>query len=140
MNSFLLYLLDSSEEYHRHNREVAEAKMKDLLAKSGEYIIAVDFDGTLCRNEWPDIGEPIVPMIEAAKEAKKRGAKLILCTCRERKRLAEAVVWCAVRGLKFDAVNANLQSRIDQYGGDCRKISFDELWDDRAADISRVIV
>ena len=27
-------------------------------------IIAVDFDGTLCFNNWPELGEPNRPLIE----------------------------------------------------------------------------
>ena len=38
----------------------------------------------------------------------------------------------SARGLYFDAVNANLPERIAYFGGDCRKISADEYWDDRA--------
>ena len=104
----------------------------DFHFSGGHYVIAIDFDGTLCRNCWPEIGEPNRRIINASKTAKAHGAKLILYTCREKKLLCEAVAWCAKRGLKFDAVNANLQQRIDQYGGDCRKISADEYWDDKA--------
>ena len=28
-----------------------------------EQIIAVDFDGTLCENKWPEIGEPNTELI-----------------------------------------------------------------------------
>lgn len=136
MSAFLLHLLDSFRHAHPEDREIVESAIADLFNEQDEYTIAVDFDGTLCRNAWPEIGEPIIRMIEAAKEAKRHGAKLILYTCREKKLLCEAVAWCAVRGLKFDAVNANLQSRIDKYGADCRKISYDELWDDLAADLA----
>lgn len=43
-------------------------------------IIAVDFDGTLCENKWPEIGEPKKGVIEYLKERRKNGAKLILWT------------------------------------------------------------
>ena len=34
----------------------------------GFEIIAVDFDGTLCENKWPDIGEPNVDLISYLKK------------------------------------------------------------------------
>lgn len=46
------------------------------------YIIAVDFDGTLCRNQYPEIGEPNNALIEYLKTRQNMGHKLILWTCR----------------------------------------------------------
>ena len=94
-------------------------------------IYAVDFDGTLCTNAWPDIGEPNIAFIRHFRELREQGHKLILWTCREDEMLHKAVAWCASYGLFFDAHNANLPERIEQYGGDCRKISADWYCDDR---------
>jgi len=99
-------------------------------------IIAVDFDGTLCENKWPEIGEPRYSVIKRLKAEQDAGAKIILWTCRTEKLLADAVYWCALQGLKFDAINENLKSRIEQYGDDTRKVSATEYWDDRAVPIS----
>ena len=94
-------------------------------------VFAIDFDGTLCENKYPDIGEPIQPIIDFCKTMKADGHKLILWTCREGELLAKAVAWCAERGLTFDAVNENLPERIEQYGTDPRKIGADFFVDDR---------
>lgn len=96
------------------------------------YAIAVDFDGCLCQDRWPEIGEANWPAIAALLELQKRGVALILYTCREGELLENALRWCEHRGLSFDAVNENLPERIEKYGGDCRKISANEYWDDRA--------
>lgn len=93
-------------------------------------VYAIDFDGTLCQNEWPDIGPPRMTMIHAVKNIKADGNKIILWTCREGESLIAAVDWCKCHGLVFDSVNANLPERIDLYG-DCRKIGANYYIDDR---------
>lgn len=96
-------------------------------------IIAVDFDGTLCENKWPDIGAPNWELISYIKEQKASGAKIILWTCRTNKLLCDALHWCEdVHGLEFDSVNKNVQEIITCYGEDGRKIYADEYIDDKA--------
>lgn len=93
-------------------------------------IIAIDFDGCLCENNWPTIGKPHQDVIRRAKEEQANGAGLILWTCRVDESLQEAVDACRQWGLIFDAINDNLPERIDLYGNNCRKLSADEYWDD----------
>lgn len=94
-------------------------------------IIAVDFDGTLCENKWPKIGEPNKELIAYLKEQKEAGVKLILWTCRVGEILENAVKWSAEQGLIFDAINENLPEVIKFMGGDTRKIFANEYIDDR---------
>ncbi len=94
-------------------------------------IIAVDFDGTLVTDCYPDIGRPKPEIIAALKREKSRGARTILYTCRNGTELSAALLFCEEAGLTFDAVNENLPELIEKYGGDTRKISADEYWDDR---------
>lgn len=95
-------------------------------------IIAVDFDGTLCENNWPGIGEPRQAVIDYVLDQQRQGAKLILWTNRTGKRLGEAVNWCNDHGIEFDALNANLPEMIEKYNNDCRKVFADEYIDDKA--------
>lgn len=95
-------------------------------------IIAVDFDGTLCENEWPGIGGANLKLIVYLKQQRKQGAKIILWSCRSEEDLAKAVDWCYWAGLEFDAVNENLPEIIELFGRDTRKIFADEYIDDRA--------
>lgn len=96
-------------------------------------VIAIDFDGVLCTNDYPEIGKPNEPVIQEAKALRERGACLILWTCRSGGDLDAAVEACRSWGLEFDAINENPQFRIDLYNGsDPRKIGADEYWDDRA--------
>ena len=95
-------------------------------------IIAVDFDGTLCANQWPDIGPPRTAVIAYLRARRQNGDKLILWTNRRAERLSEAVAWCAEQGIEFDAVNENLPEIVEMFGGDCRKIFADVYLDDKA--------
>lgn len=103
-----------------------------LLTKPGGYVLAVDFDGTLCEDRWPDIGLPNNGIIAMAKKARDMGALVVLWTCREGEKLEEALAWCQGHGLSFDAVNDNPAPRKALYGNNPRKIGYDELWDDRS--------
>lgn len=94
--------------------------------------IAIDFDGCLCKADWPRIGEPNTDVINAAIREQQSGAALILWTCRVGALLEEAVEWCSSRGLEFDAVNENLPERIATYHANPRKVNADEYWDDLA--------
>lgn len=77
---------------------------------NGNQVIAVDFDGTLCKQAWPEIGEENEILIEHLKEQQAAGARLILWTNRE----------------------GDLLELIDLYKNDCRKINADIYIDDKA--------
>lgn len=94
-------------------------------------IIAVDFDGTLCEDRYPEIGKPLYGTIDYILKEQKNGAKLILWTCRAGEMLENAVKWSAEHGIKFDAVNENLPEIIEAFGSDTRKIFANEYIDDR---------
>ncbi len=94
-------------------------------------IIAVDFDGTLCRGKWPEIGDANEDIIRALINSQKDGAKLILWTCREGDDLKAAVMWCMKHGLRFDAINDNLEENKEYFGNNSRKVYATEYWDDK---------
>lgn len=95
-------------------------------------IIAVNFDGTLCENKWPEIGEPNKEVLDYIKSEKENGAKIVLWTCRTGELLHNAVLWCDKNHqLQFDMVNANLPEVVKEFGDDTRKIFANEYIDDR---------
>lgn len=96
-------------------------------------ILAVDFDGTLVENKFPEIGEVNPVIWEAVSAYKAAGWKIILWSCRTETMLQDAVDFCAERGLIFDAVNENLPEVQAYYGGDTRKVFADMYIDDRSA-------
>lgn len=105
------------------------------MEKKTNKIIAIDFDGTLCEDEYPKIGRGRSIVIGALKSQQAAGARVILWTCRTGERLQEALKWCKTRNIKFDAVNDNLPDIKSEYGDNARKIFADEYWDDRNKDV-----
>ena len=97
--------------------------------------IAVDFDGTLVTDKFPEIGEPITGCITFMKLLKEFGFKLILWTCRDNttpeKNLDKAVEFCKSVGLEFDAVNDNLPEVKERWGNNTRKVFADFYLDDK---------
>ncbi|MDR1061788.1 MAG: hypothetical protein LBL83_11405 [Clostridiales bacterium] len=101
--------------------------------------IAVDFDGTLCENRFPEIGEPKPLVIAFVRQQVAKGARIILHTCREngarRALLDEAVAWCAAREIPIHAVNENPDSAFPELygtGAAGRKVYADLYIDDKA--------
>ncbi len=78
-------------------------------------IIAIDFDGTLCDHQYPEIGEEIPFAFRVCKKLQEAGHKLMLWTMRGNKpdneTLKHAVDWCAERGLVFWGVNENPEQK-----------------------------
>lgn len=97
-------------------------------------IIAIDFDGVLCKNEFPRIGEPIYDVISLTRQLIDRGHEVILWTSRNGEELDNAVEWCNNYGLHFCAINApapsNQAEYKDKYPTESRKIYADIYIDD----------
>ena len=97
-----------------------------------EITIGVDFDNTICLDEWPYVGPELPSAIDFLKELKSKGVRLILITqrtidypiyCPELKEyleetgragrpgtvdiLSPAIEYCRDRGLEFDFINSN---------------------------------
>ena len=67
-------------------------------------VIAVDFDGCLCKNKYPDIGEPNTRLFQSLIKNREEGDKIVLWTCRQGDELMAAVKFCYDNGLVFDAI------------------------------------
>lgn len=107
--------------------------------------VAVDFDGTLCTNLFPEIGEPKLLVIGYVKKLAKEGSKIILHTCREngtRPLLDEAVAFCKAQEIPLFAVNENPGNlHPARYGlspQDGRKVYADLYIDDKAVNTAEI--
>lgn len=71
-------------------------------------IIAVDFDGTVVRHKYPEIGEEIPHAVEVLKRLNKNGVRVIVWSMRCGKYLDEdAFKWFEERGVVVWAYNQN---------------------------------
>ena len=92
--------------------------------------IAVDFDGTIVENRYPEIGKPMLFAFETLKKLQEEGHQLILWTYRSGNKLEEAVNFCENRGISFYAVNKSYPEE-EYEEGISRKILADLFIDDR---------
>lgn len=108
---------------------------------SKKLVIAVDFDGTIVRNKWPEIGSFRFGAKMVLRWMQQRGHILILNTCRECNKqlyitrsecpLCSAQTTLKSKGIYFDYYNENAAHLIKQFA-DCRKIGADLYLDDKA--------
>lgn len=101
-------------------------------------IVAVDFDGVLCEDKFPEIGSPNYGVMSLVREIMDAGHEVVLWTARVDDRLTEAVKWCEDYGLHFDAVNENAPSNRARYESEypngTRKVYADVYLDDKSAE------
>lgn len=142
-NDAEVYAIIRRIKRHIRRLETENEKLKDTIKNlrsfpfpdiietiDNETIIAVDFDGTLCENKYPEIGNP-TPTLDYVKHLKEKGAKIILWTCRCGEQLNAALDFCLKNGLEFDMVNDNLPEHVAKYNNNCRKIYADYYIDDK---------
>lgn len=112
---------------------IKKDKMQEQVKTKPTYkVIAVDFDGCLCEDKYPSIGKPNNEVISSLMLESLHGAKIILWTCREGKLLDDAVKAAEDWGIKFDAINDNVEELKQYYGNNPRKVGADEYWDDKS--------
>ncbi len=94
--------------------------------------IAVDFDGTIVHDRYPDIGNEKPFAIQTIKMLMQEGHQFVLWSVREDDALEEAVEWCRQRGVEFYAVNQNFVGEDSETTRHySRKLKVDLFIDDR---------
>jgi len=101
-------------------------------------ILAVDFDGTLVENAYPNIGKIKKEVFAYARKRKNNGWIVTLWTCRTGRVLSAAVDFCTENGLTFDFINENAPDNVAKYGNDTRKGYADEYLDDKNITIEQI--
>lgn len=96
-------------------------------------VIAVDFDGTIVTDAYPQIGKEQPFAIDTLKMLIRDHHRLILWTVREGKYLDDAVNWCRERGVEFYAVNRDYpEEEMENNNHYSRKLKVDIWIDDRS--------
>jgi len=95
-------------------------------------ILAIDFDGTIVKDKFPEIGEPLPGAKEAINRLRHDGYTIIIWTCRKDKKLLEAIEWLVKNEIRYDYINEGCRHNISKHGGtDTRKVYADLYIDDR---------
>ena len=71
--------------------------------------LAVDFDGTICNNEFPDIGDPIESTLEFMRKfwAQSLFNRIIVWTCRGGDYVSEMAEFLRKNNVPYDYINEN---------------------------------
>lgn len=106
------------------------------------YIIAIDFDGTLCRGGFPDIskGDLIQSTLDKMLgkiKTSKYPVEFILWTCRAGIKLDDARMFCEQNNIPISYYNEQHPSTFVwmEDADVTRKIFAHEYWDDRSVRI-----
>lgn len=94
-------------------------------------IIAIDFDGVIVTDCFPEIGTPLIDMPGVMNRLYNKGHILIINTCRSGKYAGEAKTALHEMNIPYHYFNENCPKRTAEYGQDCRKISADLYIDDK---------
>lgn len=92
-------------------------------------IIAIDFDGTIVEDRYPDIGE----LKPDAKEVINRLSErhhIIIWTCRRGEAIRAMYRFLDAAGVTFHAVNIPHPKNVEKHMGDTRKVFADVYIDD----------
>ena len=104
------------------------------LKKDGPQVLLIDFDGTVCEHQWPEIGAPMKNVERVWKRLYDAGHTMIVWTARsDSQTIAEAQDWLAKRGMKYHGWNALPEPLNSMYGPyQSRKVHGDVCIDDHA--------
>ena len=85
-------------------------------------ILAIDFDGTICRGKYPAIDGQQPYAAETINALYDAGHYIIINTCRSNDVLLTAINWLISQGIRFHRVNDNHPEQTALYKNNSRKI------------------
>lgn len=93
--------------------------------------LAIDFDGTIVENDFPEVGKLRKNVIPVMNRLHREGYKIVINTCRTGPHEDDARMCLINNGIPFDTLNENTAESIAQYPEESRKLSADLYIDDR---------
>lgn len=100
--------------------------------------IAIDFDGTIAYEAYPEIGGFKPHAERVMKKIKQHGGKIIIWTCRTGEQAEQVKQMLVNAGIEFDEFNSNLKEKRSMFPDDSRKVFADVYIDDRANFIKEI--
>jgi hypothetical protein len=100
------------------------------MATSKSLVIAIDFDGTIVEQKFPEIGKLLPGAVKAIRQLKEDGHKIIIWSCRSLKEhIDEAKYFLNYYEIPFDAFNRSIKgaTKIETFP----KVYADVYIDDR---------
>jgi hypothetical protein len=85
-------------------------------------IIAIDFDGTICRSTFPYIEGEMPYAKEIINNLYDEGHYIIIWTSRTGDNLLDAINWLLEEGIHFHRVNDHNPANLAKYGSGGKKI------------------
>jgi len=93
-------------------------------------VFAVDFDGTIVHNTYPNIGILRYDALKTLKAMRAHGHVIIIWTCRCGPRLLEMEHFLEDHDVPYDVINDHAPHLAAIFGGEARKIFADYYIDD----------
>ena len=98
-------------------------------------VIAIDFDGTIVDDKFPDFGDVKEGAKEVINELLEVGHEVIIWSCQD----AEEIEHVLYRlGINYTAINENTESMMQRWGNNPRKIGADNFIDDKGLDTTNI--
>lgn len=137
------YCIMEITERRAENPTVEDVDYSSFDYSSLPKIVAVDFDGTLVENKFPNIGKLNQHLVDElfASNGRYRDYSKILFTNRSGKTLDDAIAYLDSYDIHFDAVNDDIPEVKELLKRDPvnhRKIWYDVLIDDKAINPSDI--
>lgn len=85
-------------------------------------IIAVDFDGTIARSNFPVILGEMPYAGESLRKLHEQGHYIIIWTCRTGENLLSAINWLLERKIPFNRINDHNPENLAKYGDAGNKV------------------
>lgn len=102
-----------------------------------KFVLAVDFDHTLCNSHYPFCDDEIRSVCDFIRSIQDFDYIQIITTCRDGNASVNiAKEWLANHNIRWDYFNENDPERIELYQ-DCRKIYCDMLIDDTSYNFNK---
>ena len=94
-------------------------------------ILAVDFDGTMVEDKYPQVGKPMLFAVETLHKLHNEGYQIVLWTYRSGKALEDAIEFCKKNKIELSGINNSYMNEEFDEKTQSRKINADYFIDDR---------